>query len=125
MNLLLDTHVALWWLDDPSLLSGSAQRAIRESANDIWVSAATVWEIVIKKALGKLAVPDDLTESLRDCGFRPLNITVEHALAIESLPQHHRDPFDRMLVAQAHTEGMTIVTRDPMVQQYPVPHIAA
>ena len=125
MNLLLDTHVLLWWLDDPGQLSEAAGTAIRDGANVVCVSAATAWEIVIKKALGKLDAPDNLDEVLRECRFTPLPITVAHALAVRSLPTHHRDPFDRMLVAQAHAEGMTVVTRDPKVLQYTVPNIVA
>ncbi len=98
MNLLLDTHVLLWWLDDPSTLSDRAESAIRDPDNNVLVSAATVWEIIIKKAIGKLDAPDDLDQALRDCGFAALPVTVPHALAVRSLPTHHRDPFDRMLV---------------------------
>jgi len=125
MNLLLDTHVLLWWLDDPARLSEAARAAIRDGANVVYVSAATAWEIVIKKTLGKLDAPDNLDEVLRDCRFTPLPIRVAHALAVQSLPMHHRDPFDRMLVAQARTEGMTVVTRDPRVLEYTVPTIVA
>ena len=125
MNLLLDTHVLLWWLDDPSILSGAAESAIRDPDNNVLVSAATVWEIVIKKGIGKLDAPDDLDQVLRDCGFASLPVTVPHAIAVGSLPTHHRDPFDRMLVAQAMTEGLTIVSRDEIVLRYPVPGIVA
>ena len=125
MNLLLDTHVLLWWLDDPAQLSEAAGAAIRDEGNVVCVSAATAWEIVIKKALGKLDAPDNLDEVLRDCRFTPLPISVAHALAVRSLPMRHRDPFDRMLVAQAHTEGMTVVTRDPKVLEYAVSNIVA
>ncbi len=125
MNLLLDTHVLLWWVDDPSLLSEPAAAAIRDVGNAVYVSAATAWEIVIKKALGKLEAPDNLDEVLRECHFTPLPITVAHALAVLSLPMHHRDPFDRMLVAQTNAEGMTIVSRDPKVLEYAVPNIVA
>ena len=125
MNLLLDTHVLLWWLDDPSQLSEAAGTAIRDGESIVWVSAATAWEIVIKKALGKLDAPDNLGEVLRECHFAPLPITIAHALAVLSLPMHHRDPFDRMLVAQARTEGMTVITRDPEILKYEVPNIVA
>ena len=125
MNLLVDTHVLPWWLDDPGQLSKAAGAAIRDEENVVCVSAATAWEIVIKKTLGKLDAPDNLDEVLRECRFTPLPITVAHALAVRLLPMHHRDPFDRMLVAQAHTEGMTLVTRDPRVLEYTVPNIVA
>ena len=120
MNLLLDTHVLLWWLDDPTRLSEASRTAIRDGKNTVYVSAAAVWEIVIKKALGKLDAPDDLDEVLRTCRFTPLPVTIAHALAVRSLPTHHRDPFDRMLVAQAICEGLTVVTRDPQILLYPV-----
>lgn len=125
MHLLLDTHVLLWWLDDPLQLSESARAAIRDGGNVVCVSAATVWEIVIKKSLGKLDAPDNLDEVLRASNFTPLAITVAHAQAVQSLPAQHRDPFDRMLVAQALSGGMTIVTRDPKVLEYAVPSILA
>jgi len=125
MNLLLDTHVLLWWLDDPAQLSEAARAAIRDGANVVYVSAATAWEIVIKRSLGKLDAPDNLDEVLRDCRFTPLSITIAHALAVQSLPMQHRDPFDRMLVAQARTEEMTVVTRDPKILEYIVPRIVA
>lgn len=125
MNLLLDTHVLLWWVDDPAQLSEAARAAIRDGANVVYVSAAMAWEIVIKKTLGKLDAPDNLDEVLRECRFTPLPITVPHVLAVRSLAMHHRDPFDRMLVAQARTEEMTVVTRDAKVLQYAVPNIVA
>lgn len=125
MNLLLDTHVLLWWLDDPSLLSETAESAVRDPNNNVLVSAATIWEIVIKKGIGKLDVPDELDEVLRDCGFVSLPVTVPHALAVGSLPSRHRDPFDRMLVAQAMAEGLTVVSRDAAVLRYPIPGIRA
>ncbi len=125
MNLLLDTHVLLWWLDDPSVLSKTAETAIRDLDNIVLVSAATFWEIVIKKAIGKLDAPDDLDQVLLDCGFTPLPVTVRHAIAVGSLPSHHRDPFDRMLVAQAMTEGLTVISRDAIVLRYPVAGMVA
>jgi PIN domain nuclease of toxin-antitoxin system len=125
MKLLLDTHALLWWLDDPTKLADTAQAAIREPENAVYVSAATAWEIAIKQALGKLDAPDNLREVLLACQFVPLPVTVEHAMGVRSLPLHHHDPFDRMLVAQAIVEGMTIVTRDASVLRYPVPSLLA
>lgn len=125
MKLLLDTHVLLWWLDDPKQLSQEARRAIRDRHTAVFVSAAVVWEIVIKKALQKLESPDNLEEVILANRFEPLAITIEHARAVEGLPPHHRDPFDRMLVAQALAEGMTLVTRDTDISKYPVPQIVA
>ena len=125
MNLLLDTHVLLWWLDDPGQISREALSAIQNQENAVFVSAATAWEIEIKKFLGKLDAPDNLDEVIDDCRFYPLSITIKHALAVRELPLHHRDPFDRMLVAQTKVEGLTIVTRDSDVIQYPVSHLLA
>lgn len=121
MNLLLDTHVLLWALDDDPSLSQAARNAIINGNNIVFVSAATAWEISIKRALGKLRTPaGDYLEELRRHRFTPLDITSEHALAVEGLPPHHADPFDRMLVAQAQIEGLTLITHDSRIQAYDV-----
>ncbi len=125
MILLLDTHVLLWWLDDPQLLSSTARLAIQDGKNTVYISAVVVWEIVIKASLGKLEAPDDLQAVMVKSGFQPLPITIPHALAVQSLPDHHRDPFDRMLIAQAQHEGFTLVSRDSQVLRYAVHHIEA
>lgn len=125
MTYLLDTHVLLWWLDDPALLSDAARRAISDGKNTIYVSAAVAWEIAIKQALGKLQTPDNLEEVMAANRFLPLPVTVAHALSVRKLPLHHRDPFDRMLVAQALQEGFTLISRDPHVARYGVPHVVA
>lgn len=125
MICLLDTHTLLWWIDDPNLLSGPARAAIADPSNDIVVSAVTCWEIAIKRGLGKLTAPVDLVALSRQCGFRELPITIEHALVTESLPLHHRDPFDRLLIAQAIVETATVITRDPNFVTYGVPTILA
>jgi PIN domain nuclease of toxin-antitoxin system len=118
VSLLLDTHVVIWWLaDDDTLSEGIKDRLDREP--DVYVSAATVWEVAIKQALGKLE-PPDLPEVILGSGFRHLPITADHGVAAARLPQHHRDPFDRVLVAQARTEGLTLVTRDPQIHKYDV-----
>jgi len=119
VSLLLDTHVVLWWLaDDPELPDEIKDRLDQEP--DVRVSAATIWEIAIKQALGKITAPADLPERVRDSGFRELPIGFAHAIVSGRLPMIHRDPFDRMLVAQARCEGLTLVTRDPHCQQYDV-----
>jgi PIN domain nuclease of toxin-antitoxin system len=118
MNLLLDTHVLLWTLSNNPRLSGDARRAIEDGRNLVFVSAATAWEIAIKKALGKLEAPDNYLEALERYRFTPLDITSEHALAVEHLPHHHHDPFDRLLVAQAKLERLTIVTHDQRIALY-------
>lgn len=126
MNLLIDTHVLLWALDDDPLLSSAARAAITDGRNLVFVSAATAWEIVIKKALGKLRAPtESYLDELRRHRFTPLDITTPHALAVETLPLHHTDPFDRLLVAQAQVEKLTLVTRDARLQAYAVPIIWA
>ncbi len=125
MTLLLDTHALLWWLDDPNQLSRPARAAIRDGRNTVYVSAAVAWEIAIKKGLGKLDAPDDLEAVMDACRFFPLPVTVAHALTVLSLPNHHRDPFDRLLIAQALHEGFRLVSRDPEIAKYPVPQIVA
>ena len=124
MRLLLDTHAVLWWFADSPALSPAAKQAVASSA-EVWVSAASVWEIAIKRALGKLEAPDDVAGAMEDSGFRPLPIVVPHAVVAGALPRHHDDPFDRMLVAQAQVEGLTIVTSDRRIPQYGVAVLAA
>ncbi len=119
MSLLLDTHVVLWWLtDDPTLSEEIKTRLDHEP--DIWVSAATIWEVSMKQAIGKLTEPAELPERIRGSGFRELSIRFDHAIAAGNLPPLHRDPFDRMLVAQARCDDLTLVTRDPRCKQYDV-----
>lgn len=125
MKLILDTHVFLWWLDDPMRLSPAALSAIQEEENDVYISAAVVWEIMIKKALKKLTAPDDIANVISQNSFDPLAITIEQALAVETLPMHHRDPFDRILIAQALVEGMTLVHRDQEIANYAVAQMRA
>jgi PIN domain nuclease of toxin-antitoxin system len=124
VRLLLDTHALLWWLDGVELLAG-AQAAIAEPDNAVLVSAASAWEIAIKKALGKLRAPDDLAEQVRLNRFTALPITIAHALAAGALPRHHDDPFDRLLIAQALEERLTVVTRDERFAAYGVSLLAA
>ncbi len=117
MRLLLDTNALLWWLADESL-SAQARDAVADPANLVVVSAASAWEISVKKALGKLAAPDDLEQQVAAGGFSPLPISIAHTIAAGQLPRHHEDPFDRMLIAQASAEGLTIVTRDKRFEDY-------
>jgi PIN domain nuclease of toxin-antitoxin system len=124
VSLLLDTHVVIWWLaDDPTLSEEIKDRLDHEP--DIFVSAATIWEVAIKQAIGKLKEPADLPERIQDAGFRELRIRSDHAIAAGRLPLIHRDPFDRILVAQARCENLTLVSRDPEVQKYEVAVLAA
>ena len=118
MNLLLDTHVLLWWLDDHPALSKKAKAVIADGKNQVFVSAVVIWEIRIKQALGKLKIPQNFRRVLDNQSFEMLDITVEHAHAVGDLPAHHRDPFDRMLVAQAKVEGLTLVTHDICLKKY-------
>ncbi len=125
MNLLLDTHTLLWWLADHAGLSAEARAIIRDSKDMVYVSAATAWEISIKRTLGKLRAPDDLEDAIAASGFREMPITIGHALAAGQLPMQHSDPFDRMLIAQAKLESLTLVTRDKRIQKYGIPTIDA
>ena len=119
MRLLLDTHALLWWLADEGL-TDQARDAIADPDNFVMVSAASAWEISIKKALGKLSAPDDLEQQVDEGGFAPLPISIAHGLAAGQLPRHHDDPFDRMLIAQAFGEALTIVTHDKRFSDYEV-----
>ena len=121
MRLLLDTHILLWWLADDPALSKRARSLIANPESEVFVSAATAWEIAIKRAIGKLDFPADrLSEILAEAGIAPLAVTVDHAILACDLPRHHGDPFDRMLVAQACLEGMTLISVDPLVRAYAV-----
>ena len=119
MSLLLDTHVVLWWLTDaPELGADVKQRLDHEPS--VYLSPATVWEIAIKQSVGKLTEPENLPEIVVDAGFRHLPIAAEHAVVAGRLPPLHHDPFDRMLIAQARCEGLTLVTRDAQIHRYDV-----
>lgn len=121
MNLLLDTHVALWAITDSPKLSQKARDLIQATTTTVWVSAASVWEIAIKRALGRGDMPvssQDAVRYFKESGYRFLSIDVEHAVAVESLPAHHQDPFDRILVAQALIEPMRLMTHDALVALY-------
>jgi len=125
MNLLLDTHVVLWWLDDPALIDVAARNAIADPANTVFISSVVAWEIAIKRALGKLTAPLGFEAAILACGFTEMPVTIAHALANENLPTLHRDPFDRMLIAQAQFEGCSVVTRDPIIASYNVAVVQA
>ena len=125
MRLLLDAHTLLWWLGNDATLSGVARIAIAAPENDVLVSAATVWEIAIKRALGKLNAPPGIAAVLAAGGFSELPVAGVDGEAAAALPAHHRDPFDRILVAQAQRHGLTIVTRDPGFVAYGAPTLLA
>lgn len=124
MNLLLDTHAMLWALAEPHRLPQNARAAIEDTRNDVWISSAATWEITIKHALGKIALPTApeiyLPARIAHYGFRELAITVAHTVALAALPDHHNDPFDRIMIAQAQVEGLTLVSLDAHVTQYRV-----
>jgi PIN domain nuclease of toxin-antitoxin system len=121
---LLDTHAFLWWIAGDERLSGRVSQAIADGRNEIFVSAASIWEIAIKARLGRLSIPGDpgkfIGGQIAENSFRGLPIVAGHALRVWELPDHHRDPFDRMLVAQAQVEGLTFVSRDPEVSRYDI-----
>ncbi|MGH3002460.1 MAG: type II toxin-antitoxin system VapC family toxin [Gaiellaceae bacterium] len=120
MLLLLDTHAFLWWNNDDSALGPSTRAAVADSDNIVFVSAATAWEVATKRAAGKLDAPGDFAEWVRQDGFAELPIELGHAVLSAELPPHHRDPFDRILVAQATIDGLTLVTSDAAIMKYDV-----
>ena len=122
MRLLLDTHLLLWAAGQPDRLSDEVQNLLQDAAHDLMFSVASLWEITIKRGLGRAdfrVEPRVLRRGLRDHGYGELPITADHALAVEMLPAIHRDPFDRILVAQVMIEGITLLTSDPLVASYP------
>ena len=119
MRLLLDTHAFLWWRANDRRLPRRAREAIA-NADVVFVSAATAWEAAIKAALGRLRYPDTIEKGVEASGFEKLPISLEHAERAVRLPQHHHDPFDRMLVAQAQAEALTLVTDDARIVRYEV-----
>lgn len=127
MKYLLDTHVFLWWISDHAGLSIAARTIIQNPSNIIYLSAASCWEIAIKIGIGRLELPDDpakfIPEQLAVNHFSGLPIHLSHAFEVQSLPKLHKDPFDRMLVAQARIEALTVLTGDPMITRYDVPSI--
>lgn len=125
MRLLLDTHVLVWSLLRPELLSQTAAEAIEDGTSEIYVSVVSAWEIEIKRAKGKLPLPETLSAALDRLQYRSLPVTLRQVLAVESLPRHHGDPFDRMLIAQAQLEDLTLVTSDRQIRHYPVATLPA
>lgn len=124
MRLLLDTHVVLWELEGSRRISWAAQEAI-EQATELLFSVVSFAEIGVKAAIGKITVPSDLTEHVRRSGVRILRLDADHGLSVADLPMHHRDPFDRLLIAQARSERLTVVTADRRMAQYDVPLVDA
>lgn len=124
MKLLLDTQCWLWWFSQPEKLSEQAIETIADETNELWFSVASVWEMGIKVAIGKLPLPEPIDDyvstRMSQLGSRSLKITASHALRVAGLPLYHLDPFDRMLIAQAQIEDMTLVSADSMFKQYEV-----
>jgi len=125
MRILADSHVLLWWLENPQRVALPARAAIADPANEIYFSAASVWEIVLKVGKGKLRIDGDFVALLEADGFEPLPVTMAHATRALMLPATYGDPFDRMLIAQALVEGLVLATHDSVIAQYDVPVIAA
>jgi len=124
MKLLLDTHLLLWAAGDPDRLPAAARRLLDDLQNELIFSSASLWEVAIKHGLGRGDFRVDtrlLRRGLLDNGYGELPITSEHAVALDSLPSIHKDPFDRILIAQSMVEGITLLTADPLVAQYPAP----
>jgi PIN domain nuclease of toxin-antitoxin system len=121
VDLLVDTRVFLWWDTKHRRLTKALRAALEDSSNTVFVSAATVWEIGLKRAIGKLEFPDSIEGAITRNGFEPLAVSARHAEAAAALPRYHNDPFDRMLVAQAQLEGMVLVTHDSRMMRYGTP----
>ena len=121
MKLLLDTHAALWWLSDEARIGANAAAQLIDDGNTVLLSAAVVWEVAIKTSLGKLTAPPAFAQTFLQGGALPLSVTIEHAERVATLPWHHRDPFDRVLVAQALVEGAVVVSHDAAIAAYGAP----
>ncbi len=120
LKLLLDTHTMIWAFSAPHLLSASARDAISAEGNDVFISVISPWEIAIKRSKKRLRAPDDLEDAVEDHRFQLLPVLLRHTKAIGSMANHHGDPFDRMLIAQAQVDGLTLVTSDRQMQRYPI-----
>ena len=120
MKYLVDTHIFIWWMKQDKRIKKEIKSILQDPQNYIYLSIATVWEIVIKKKIGKLKIPHDWKVTLKESNFLLLPISLEHVYKLENLPLHHRDPFDRMLVSQAIVENATLITGDNKLWQYDV-----
>ncbi|MCK4541558.1 MAG: type II toxin-antitoxin system VapC family toxin [Spirochaetales bacterium] len=120
MNLLLDTHIILWWLSDDAQLSADHRDLLSDTGNLCLISSASIWEISIKQGLGKLKIPSNFLDVLKTQGFSELSVTWEHSKRVTDLPMHHRDPFDRMLIAQAQIEKLVLLSVDEQIKKYNV-----
>jgi PIN domain nuclease of toxin-antitoxin system len=120
MRYLLDTHVLLWWLVDPDKLTSKARDIIEDKANTIFISSVSIWEMTIKKDLGKLNIPNNILAVIRSEGIQFLSLSAEECLGLVDLPKLHNDPFDRMLIIQAKFNDLVMITKDPQILEYPV-----
>lgn len=120
MEILLDTHILIWALSDPKKLNPKARGQIESAENLAFVSLASLWELQIKESINKVKLPKNFFESIEPCGFELLPINLSHIQYLRKLPLHHRDPFDRMLIAQANCEGLTLITSDKAISKYKV-----
>jgi PIN domain nuclease of toxin-antitoxin system len=123
MNLLLDTHALLWWMDNSKHLGRRALAHLKDSKNTVWISAVCIWEVSIKTSIGRLKLKAPFEEGIQlelDQGFRSLPVNLAHAFAVGGLSLHHNDPFDRLLIAQAQCENLTLLTADPLMDAYDV-----
>lgn len=118
MRYLLDTHIFIWWMEKNSRLSKDIFSLLNNSQNQIFLSVASVWELVIKKAKKKLKIPKDVEGGIKASGFTPLNIEMLHILGIDKLPMYHNDPFDRIIISQAKVEHLTLITADEKILKY-------
>lgn len=122
---LLDTHIFIWWLEDNRLLSSNIKQVINNPQNLILLSVASIWEMIIKKAAGKLRHPPNLREAIENSGFSVLQVELNHVLELNNLPLLHKDPFDRILIAQAMAERLTLITADSKIAKYSVQTLEA
>lgn len=120
MTYLLDTHIFIWWMRGDKRLSKKLETLIKDPENEVCLSVVNVWEVVVKKRTGKLSVPRNWKSSIRRLGFRILSVHPEHIYPLESLPLYHKDPFDRILIAQAKAENLTLITSDKKIWKYRV-----
>lgn len=120
MKYLLDTHIILWWLTTPEKIHKKAQKIIKDKSNSIYVSSASLWEMAIKKSIGRLTLPHNLIEIMAIENFKILPINAEESLNVADLPMHHTDPFDRLMIMQAKLNDLIIITRDAKFAEYPV-----
>jgi PIN domain nuclease of toxin-antitoxin system len=118
LNLLIDTHILLWSLNEPERLSAVCREALESPQNQVWVSSISVWELTIKAKIGKIRFPEGLFDAIEAQGMQPLPFTIAHAAEVAILPLHHHDPFDRALLAQASKEKLRFVTADKVIRQY-------